>query len=61
MRLVLAVGLFAEEVLTLAQAAVLAGLDRFDFQRHLAAKGISVHYGQQGFDMDLAELARRGV
>ncbi len=60
-RLVLAVGLFAENRQTLAQAAALAGLDRLAFQRHLAARGIPLHYGQEGFDMDLAELARRSV
>lgn len=60
-RLVLAVGLFAENRQTLTQAAALAGLDRIAFQRHLAARGIPLHYGQEGFDMDLAELARRGV
>ena len=60
-RLALAVGLFAEERLTLAQAAALAGLDRLGFQRHLATRGIPLHYGEEGFDLDLAELARRGV
>ena len=58
-RLVLAVGFFAENRLTLAQAAALAGLDRFSFQSHLAAGGIPLHYGQKGFDMDLAELDKR--
>jgi predicted HTH domain antitoxin len=60
-RLALAVGLFAEDRLTLAQAAALAGLDRLAFQRHLAARGIPLRYQQEGFDMDLAELARRSV
>ena len=60
-RLVLAVGLFAEERHTLAQAAELAGQDRLAFQRHLAARGIPLHYGSDGFEMDLAELDRRGV
>jgi predicted HTH domain antitoxin len=60
-RLALAIGLFAEDRLTLAQAADLAGLDRLAFQQRLAARGIPLHYGQEGFDMDLAELARRGV
>ncbi len=60
-RLALAVGLFAEDCLTLAQAADLAGLDRLAFQKRLAARGIPLHYGQEGYDMDLAELTRRGV
>ena len=55
-RLALAVGLFAEDCLTLAQAAHLSGLDRLGFQRHLAARGIPLHYGQEGFDMDLAAM-----
>lgn len=55
-RLALAVGLFAEDRLTLAQAADLAGLNRLAFQRHLAARGIPLHYGQEGFDMDLATI-----
>jgi predicted HTH domain antitoxin len=62
-RLVLAVGPIrgGSAKLTLAQAADLAGLDRLAFQCHLAAPGIPLQYGQEGFDMDLAELARRGV
>jgi predicted HTH domain antitoxin len=60
-RLALAIGLFAEDCLTLAQAADLAGLDRLAFQQRLAVRGIPLHYGPEGFDMDLAELARRGV
>ena len=58
-RLVLAVGLFAENRQTLAQAAALAGLDRIVFQRHLAARGIPLHYGREGFDMDLAAIKER--
>ena len=41
--------------------ADIARLDRLAFQRHLAARGIPVHYGQEDFEMDLAELARWGV
>ena len=58
-RLVLAVGLFAENRQTLAQAAALAGLDRITFQRHLAARGIPLHYGPEGFDLDLAAIKER--
>lgn len=58
-RLVLAVGLFAENRQTLAQAAALAGLDRLAFQRHLAARGIPLHYGREGFDMDSAAIKER--
>lgn len=41
-RLVLAVGLFAEDYLSLAQAALVARLDRQSFQRHLAGRGLAV-------------------
>lgn len=60
-RLSLAVDLYVQQRLTLAQAAALAGMDRLSFQRHLGTRGIALHYGQEGFDLDLAELARRGV
>jgi predicted HTH domain antitoxin len=60
-KLVLAVGLFAEGRVTLARAGMLAGLDRLEFQRHLASLGIPLHYGPDGFEMDMAELSRRGV
>jgi predicted HTH domain antitoxin len=48
-RLALAVGLFAEEGLTLAQAARFAGLDFLAFQRELALREIPVHYGPKEF------------
>ena len=35
-------GLFAEDCLSLAQAALVARLDRVSFQRHLALRGIAV-------------------
>ena len=57
-----ALGLFVEEVLTLAQAARLAELDRLSFQRLLASHEIPVHYGVEGLEQDLATLRElRGV
>jgi predicted HTH domain antitoxin len=55
-RLALAVGLFAEERLTLAQAAQFAGFDFLGFQRELALRQIPVHYGSREFAEDLADL-----
>ncbi len=46
-RLALAVGLFAEDHLSLTQAALVARLDRASFQRHLAVRGIAVAVGEQ--------------
>ena len=52
-RRALAVGLYAEERVSLAAAADLAGLDRLSFQRHLAARQIPVHYGEEELAADL--------
>lgn len=60
-RLALALSLFAEERLTLAQSARLAGLDRFAFQRELAARQIPLHYGEEELAGDLAVLRERGI
>ena len=60
-RLALAVGLFAQERLTLAQGARLAGLDFLAFQRGLASREIAVHYGPREFSENLADLNREGV
>ena len=60
-RFALAVGLFAEERLTLAQAARFAGLDILGFQGELAARKIPVHYGPDDFADDLTDLDRAGL
>ena len=60
-RLVFAVGLFAQERLTLAQGARFAGLDFLAFQRELALREIPVHYGPKEFAEDLADLDREGL
>lgn len=57
-RLAFAVGLFAQERLTLAQGASLAGMDRLAFQQELAAREIPIHYGSREFAEDLADLDR---
>lgn len=56
MLLALALALFQEDRLTLAQAAHLSGLDRLAFQRQLAARQIQIHYGEEDFAEDLRTI-----
>ncbi len=56
LRLELAVALFREERLTLAQASHLAGTDQLTFQAVLADREIPVHYGVEEFREDLRTL-----
>jgi predicted HTH domain antitoxin len=60
MRQELAVLLFQQERLTLAQAARLASMDRFRFQHLLASRGINVHYDVEEFEADLETLRSLG-
>jgi predicted HTH domain antitoxin len=52
----LAVLLFQQERLTLAQAAALAGIDRLRFQNLLASRDILTHYDVAEFEADLETL-----
>jgi predicted HTH domain antitoxin len=57
----LAVALFREERLTLAQAAEVAEMDRLTFQHVLAARRIPLHYTAEDWQQDLkvsAELTK---
>lgn len=56
LRLELAVALFREERLTLAQASRLAEMDQFAFQSVLADREIPIHYGIQEFHEDLRTI-----
>ena len=56
MRLALAIGLFHEDRITLAQAARLCGLDRIAFQHQLAARQIPIHYGEEELANDLRTI-----
>ena len=56
LRLELAVGLFREERLTLAQASRLAEIDQFAFQSVLADREIPIHYGIEEFHEDLRTI-----
>lgn len=52
----LAVLLFQQDRLTLAQAARLADLDRLQFQHLLASRRIPVHFDIEDFEQDLETL-----
>lgn len=56
LKLRVALLLFQEERLTLGQASRLAGLHQFEFQKELAKREISIHYGEAEFDDDLETL-----
>lgn len=52
----LAIVLFQEERMTLAQASKLANLHQFQFQKILAQKGIPIHYGEAELNRDLETI-----
>ena len=52
----LAVALFQPGLLTLAQAARLAEVDRITFQHILASRQIPLHYGVEDYEDDLRTL-----
>jgi predicted HTH domain antitoxin len=56
----LALTLFQQERLTLAQAGRLAEMDRLAFQALLAEREIPIHYGIEEFHQDLKTLHRLG-
>jgi len=49
----LALTLFREKKLTLAQASSIAQIDRLQFQQLLASRKINLHYSKKDFDEDL--------
>jgi len=53
LRLALALALFQDGRITLAQGARLASLDRLAFQQQLAARKLQIHYGEEEFDSDM--------
>ena len=55
----LAITLFQQERLTLAQASRLAEVGQLDFQALLADRGISIHYGVDEFREDMRTLGLR--
>ncbi len=60
MRQEIAVMLFQQEKLTLAQASRFAGMHRVAFQHLLASRQIPVHYGVEDFEQDIQTLREMG-
>lgn len=56
----LALTLFQQERLTLAQASRFAEMNQLAFQRLLADRRIPIHYGIEEFDEDLQTLRAMG-
>ena len=56
----LALTLFQQERLTLAQASRLAEMGQLEFQNLLAARQIPIHYGIEEFHEDLRTLRQIG-
>ena len=54
----IAVMLFQEEKLTLAQASQFAGIHQMEFQKELARRKISIHYGEEYLFNDLETIAK---
>ena len=56
LRLALALALFQDGRITLAQGARLASLDRLAFQQQLAARKLKIHYGEEELDSDMRTI-----
>jgi predicted HTH domain antitoxin len=48
--------LYEKEKITLVQASRLADMDRVQFQHLIASRGLTIHYGVEEFEQDLATL-----
>lgn len=59
LRVELAVTLFQQDRLTLAQAAELANRAYLDFQKLLADRNIPLHYGEEDLKHDLLTAEKR--
>ncbi len=54
LKLALAIGLFAQGVISLAKAARLAGMTRYEFAELLKRRGVSAYeYGETTYEQDL--------
>jgi predicted HTH domain antitoxin len=56
----IAIVLYEKEKLTLAQASRLAEMDHLRFQYLLASRGLTMHYGVEEFEQDIATLRGLG-
>jgi len=54
----LALGLFADEKVTLGQAAAVAGISQPAFLQELGKRKIPVHYGVEELEQDIATVKR---
>jgi len=52
----LAIGLFADEKLTLGQAAAVAGISQPAFLHELGSRKIQIHYGLTELEQDIATV-----
>ena len=55
-KMLIAIALFKEEILTLGQAAALAKVPQLIFQKELGKRKIGVHYGVEELREDLNHL-----
>jgi predicted HTH domain antitoxin len=56
----IAVLLYQKEKITLAQASRFAEMSRLAFQHLLASRGLTIHYGVEDFEQDMATLRGLG-
>jgi predicted HTH domain antitoxin len=54
----LAIGLFADDKVTLGQATSIAAISQPAFQQELGKRRIPIHYGVEELDQDLATLKK---
>ncbi|MBL7797582.1 MAG: UPF0175 family protein [Saprospiraceae bacterium] len=55
-KLLIAIALFKEEILTLGQAAALADLPQLIFQKELAKRKIAIHYDVEELRSDIKHI-----
>ena len=56
--LLLAIGLFAEDKVTLGQAASIAGISQPALMQELAKRKIPLHYGMEELEQDIATVKK---
>jgi len=60
LQLEVALLLFQQERLTLAQASTLTGMSRLQFQQILAQRHLTIHYDENDFAQDIQTLRQLG-
>lgn len=56
----IAIALFQQERISLSRASQIAGIERMEFQKVLADRGVCVHYDVEDFGQDVQHLRDRG-